>query len=457
LLRNPIKFSELKAGATVLVEREMLRKDGGTFYGEVKAKSLPNNTILGIARDSSERKKLEVLAQNNLQKFSKAFNINSVGMVIIDLHSGIVDANSYFLNLIGWSLEEIQGKTFTELNLINEASGISEKIIEALEGYGKIDTVDVVFKSKKGKDLHLLASSEVYDFNGKKYIQSAFIDRTEAKKNQLKIAQSETKYRELTERISDRKPSEITGKNLWKEFPELANSKAESVFKKAMETQKYTLYEQFHENHERWFENHIYPSPEGLTVNFKDITNKKKTDLEKQQLISIIENSPGFIGLAGLDGKSTFLNEAGRKLVGLSPDKDLSDITIFDFFPETYKNTLVDVHVPHIQNKGSWSGEAPLKNFNTNEIIPTAFSGFIIRDKTTNKGIGIGSEAFDISERLKYEKEILELQSKMNAAIRIGKIGYWDWNVLSEIIAWSDQMFKIYDVEPGTIITVPDL
>ncbi len=478
LTKNPIKFSELKAGATLLTERKMLKKDGSAFYGEVNAKALNSKCIQGIVRDSTERKKLEVVSQNNLQKFSKAFNNTTVGMVIVDLQKGIVDANTFFLNLIGWSLDDIKGKTFTELNLIDEDSDIRKQIIKALERYGKIDTADVVFKSKKGEDLYLLGSAETYNYNESKYLLATLIDRTEAKKNQLKIIQSEAKYRELTERISDafvafdndwnftyvnakasklisRKPQEVMGKNLWTEFPEFAKSEAYPIFIGAFKKQKYAYLEQYFEPFDAWIANHIYPSKEGTTIYFKNITKKKKADSEKQQLISIIENSPGFIGLAGLDGKSTFLNEAGRKLVGLSPDKDLSDITIFDFFPETYKNTLVDVHVPHIQNKGSWSGEAPLKNFKTNEIIPTAFSGFIIRDKTTNKGIGIGSVAFDISERLKYEKEILELQSKMNAAIRIGEIGYWDWNVLSEIIAWSNQMYKIYDVEPGTIITVP--
>ncbi|MFX0556086.1 PAS domain S-box protein [Maribacter sp. CXY002] len=598
LAKNTIKFTEIVKGNTVLNESKMFRKDGSAFFGEIKAKMLPNKTIQGIVRDSTERKKLELLAQNNLQKFSKAFNNNTVGMAILDLQQRFVDANTYFLNLIGWSLDEIKGKSINELDLITEA-GVEkrDKAIVALELYGKIETMDIVFKTKSGNLLHLLTSAETYDFNNQKYILSTFIDRTEAKKaekiiieseekyrllvqnasdgiilmdpnanfidvnikicNMLgysskellnmnvadvidpenlksvplkfaelnagktirtrrvlvkkdktkvvvnanvkmlpnktlqgifrdvtekekaleQIAKSEKKYRELTERISDafvafdkdwtfiyinamaakiiaREPKELIGKNLWAEFPEFANSKAYPIFVDALENQKYTYFEQYHDEFDSWIANHLYPSKEGTTIYFKNITKQKLADQENQKLISIIENSQGFIGLANLNGKPLYLNEAGRKLVGIPSHVNINDFSILNIFQEDYKEVIKEEYIPQIVKKGSWHGETYLKNIQSDELVPMEFSAFLINDNTTHEPIGIGAVAFDLTERKEAEKEIVSLQNKMNAAIRIGKIGYWNWHVESGNIEWSDRMYEIYDVPLGTPITV---
>jgi PAS domain S-box-containing protein len=68
LLKVPIRFAELSKGNSVLSERRMLRKDGSVFYGEVNAKLLPNKTLQGIIRDTTDRKELqEILEAQNIE------------------------------------------------------------------------------------------------------------------------------------------------------------------------------------------------------------------------------------------------------------------------------------------------------------------------------------------------------------------------------------------------------
>ncbi len=64
LINTPIKFEELYRGDTVISEREFLRKDRTVFTGEISAKMLENNVLQSFVRDISERKKAEVLLQN---------------------------------------------------------------------------------------------------------------------------------------------------------------------------------------------------------------------------------------------------------------------------------------------------------------------------------------------------------------------------------------------------------
>jgi len=478
-LKLPRTYKRILEGKTLRTESKLLKKDGTVFYAEVSAKKLSNSTILSIVRDISQRKQLELIAQENLVKFSKAYNNQFVGMVIKDQHKKFVDANSYFLNLIEYTLEEIKGKTIQELNLFDiEKTEQVNSEYNAFINTDRINKIELDFKSKSGKTLHLITSVEPYEYLGEKFSLCIYIDQTDSKNANLAIAASEKRYKQFTERISDAYVSfdanwnfmdinakaakvvgmdakEMIGKNLWDEFPTFKNSEAYAIFIGAMTRQVYTHFEQYHENVDRWVENHLYPSSNGLSVFFRDITHRKKADEEKQRLISVIENSPGFIGLATLDGKPLFLNDAGKKLMNLPKDNDLKNGTIYDFFQDDYKNIIENEHLPTIKEKGIWTGEVPLKNFKNNNPIPLEFSGFSIKDKTTNQPIAIGAIGFDLTERKKTQKEILALQNKMDAAIRIGKIGYWDFDMESEVFICSPLMYDIYDLEQDAVIDIP--
>ncbi|WP_424003924.1 PAS domain S-box protein [Maribacter sp. IgM3_T14_3] len=479
--KNPRRYKEMREGQTIRSERRLVKKDGTVFYVEVSAKKINDTTILGIVRDISERKELELAAKENLARFGKAYNNRFVGMVIKDHNSCVVDANFYFLNLIGYSLDEIKGKTLGEIGLINFSPALDtnpgQKSVIESEG---VDKAELDFTNKKGETLHLITSAEPYNYLGEKYSLSTFIDQTEAKRANLAILESERKYKQFTERISDAfvafdqnwcftdinikaaklvgmNPTEMLGKNVWDEYPEFKNSDAYSAFKKAMVDQVYTHFEQYHPKADLWVENHLYPSPNGLSVYFKDITYRKKVEQEKQQLISIIENSPGFIGLATLKGESVFMNDAGKRMIDLPVDFDIKNSTIFDFFEDEYRDVITNEHMPIIMEKGLWSGEVPLKNFKTKKTTPFEFSGFLIRDKKTDQPIAIGAIGFDLTERKKNQKEILVLQGKMDAAIRIGKIGYWDFDLETKSFICSPLMYTIYDIDQDTVLTIPYL
>lgn len=42
----------------------------------------------------------------------------------------------------------------------------------------------------------------------------------------------------------------------------------------------------------------------------------------------------------------------------------------------------------------------------------------------------------------------------MNAAIRIGNIGYWHWDMSGDVVEWSKEMYAIHEIDPSTKMTV---
>ncbi|WP_179319610.1 PAS domain S-box protein [Winogradskyella helgolandensis] len=200
-------------------------------------------------------------------------------------------------------------------------------------------------------------------------------------------------------------PKDLLGKHIWTEFPEGEYLSFGTMYKKAIETQKTIYFEDYYEPLDKWFENRIYPSEEGLTIYFTDITDIKKADKDNQMLISLIETSDDFIGLATLEGKPIYLNANGRKLIGLNTELE-NIVSITDFFPEAYIDVIINEHLPSINKDNRWNGETHLKNMTTGDLIPIEKSSFLIKDPETNKPIALGIVATDITLRKEAEEKL---------------------------------------------------
>lgn len=199
-----------------------------------------------------------------------------------------------------------------------------------------------------------------------------------------------------------RNPQSLIGKHIWTEFPEGVGLPFYNAYYKAVETKKTIYFQEFYEPFQKWFENRIYPSKNGLTIYFTDITERKISEENNQMLLSLIETSDDFIGLATLEGNPIYLNTLGKKMVGLGAEEAMPN-NIKDFFPEHYHDTILNEHMPNIFTKNRWNGEVQLKNFKTGDIIPIEMSGFLITDSINNTPLALGIVATNITERKKAE------------------------------------------------------
>jgi PAS domain S-box-containing protein len=78
--------------------------------------------------------------------------------------------------------------------------------------------------------------------------------------------------------IFNRNPGEMTGKHIWTEFPGVIDQPFYKACHHARSTQEYIYLEEYYPSYDRWLENHVYPSAEGLSIFFRDITAPKKAE-----------------------------------------------------------------------------------------------------------------------------------------------------------------------------------
>ncbi|MDN3517297.1 PAS domain S-box protein [Aquisalimonas lutea] len=72
----------------------------------------------------------------------------------------------------------------------------------------------------------------------------------------------------------------LLGENLWETFPEAAGTVVEDEYRYAMRVQVTRSFEYYFVPLAMWFEIHAYPSDNGLTVYFRDITERKSAEAE---------------------------------------------------------------------------------------------------------------------------------------------------------------------------------
>jgi PAS domain-containing protein len=113
--------------------------------------------------------------------------------------------------------------------------------------------------------------------------------------------------------IFGRSPRDLIGKNIWAEFPEGIGQPFDLAYRKAMADQKFTTIEAYYPPWNRWFENRIHPSPDGLAIFFQDITDRRATARERARLATIVETTPDAVIMSDAEGALLYFNHAERR------------------------------------------------------------------------------------------------------------------------------------------------
>jgi PAS domain S-box-containing protein len=136
---------------------------------------------------------------------------------------------------------------------------------------------------------------------------------------------------------------------------------------------------------------------------------------ERQTFVSLVEQSDDLIGMGGLDGKVIYINRAGCKLVGITPE-DAPGTPIAEFHPEKWWIKLRDEIFPAVMSgEGNWVGESQLQSFRTGEPIDVLMNIFGVRHPVTGELVCYATVMRDITERKQIELEREELLQREKA------------------------------------------
>ena len=200
----------------------------------------------------------------------------------------------------------------------------------------------------------------------------------------------------------------------------------------------------------------------GFAMIVQDITQRRLLDQERSKLISIIEDSPDFVGMADLSGNLLFHNRSAKKMVGLADDADLSMLKIAHMHPSWAFNLVYNLGIPAVFKEGSWTCETALIHQKTGREIPVLQTLSLHRDPVGNP-ICFTTVMRDISQRKKSEEALKNSEetfrsSMENAAIGMALVspkGKWLKvnRSLCEMVGYTEDELLLFDFQS---ITHPD-
>jgi PAS domain S-box-containing protein len=125
-----------------------------------------------------------------------------------------------------------------------------------------------------------------------------------------------TYINQQAEPLLKRKREEMLGKNVWDEFPEAVSTNFYLQYHKAAAQQVSVAFEEYFPLLDSWFEVHAYPSQDGLSVYFHDITERRRTTdalFERTRLAEL--NADVGLALTGSDSLEDMLSHCAEAIV----------------------------------------------------------------------------------------------------------------------------------------------
>jgi PAS domain S-box-containing protein len=117
------------------------------------------------------------------------------------------------------------------------------------------------------------------------------------------------------EHYFDMPRGQLLGKRITDLFPVFLDSTLEENYRRVMQEKVPMHFETLSPATRRWVEVHAYPSEQGISVYFQDITERREAE---QHLRRVIDNIFTFVGVLIPDGTLVEINRAPLELAGLS-------------------------------------------------------------------------------------------------------------------------------------------
>ena len=173
------------------------------FDDLLKLQESYNSMKKNYENDVNQLKNAEERTRRSEEIFRKAFKTSSDSVNINRLSDGMyVSANDGFLKLVGYTEEEVIGKTSIELNVWADIN-IRKQLVKELTDKGKVENFSAIFKKKDGSLIDGLMSASLIDIDGIPHLLSVTKDITGRKQIEKALDKEQFLVKALLDNLPD--------------------------------------------------------------------------------------------------------------------------------------------------------------------------------------------------------------------------------------------------------------
>src|SRR5215471_18937881 len=431
--------------------------------------------ILSVTREITKRKQAEAALQESELNYRSIFNAANDAIMVQELETGkIIDVNQRACEMFGYTVDEVRKLTVVDLSsneppytqkeadaLIRKAAAGEPQVFEwrARKSSGELFWVEVGLRqvSLRGSDCLLAVARDI----------------SERKQAEAQLAESHRRVNEVLESIGDafysldkdlrftyvnRKTEELwgmrradlLGKNFLEVFPQAMGTPSYYECMRAIDEDYIVNFEAISPILNRWVEASAYPTAAGLSVYFRDITDRKLAIDELQRMEErfgkAFRANPQPMTLSTLaDGRYLDVNDSFLEVTGYTREEVIgrTSLELGGWATPEHRSDFVK----QVVEKGSVVNLEEKLRMKSGEVRTFLLSA---------ERLEIGGQdcllvtSNDITERMKAQQALQESEARLSLAYQASRMGTFEWNMQTGVNTWSRELEEMYGLSPGS-------
>lgn len=428
-------------------------------------------------QNAIQRKQTELQLADALEFTKRIVSSSPIGIFTYRLSGECLSVNAAAAQMVGGSIEQLKSQNFHHIESWKK-SGLYALAMQAIQT-GKRISEDVHVTTTFGRDAWYTAQFVKFPSGTEELLLMMFSDITERKQAEAALEASEKRFRTWIEHSSDliavvdlygitqyQSPSvqhllgysveEVLGKRSFDLVHPDDVGKLMTYFSEAIQNPGVRRSAECRLRHKdgswRYMEaqGQIYTDEHGevvVLVSSRDVTDRKHAEESlrdsETRYRTLMEKSLEAIYLYELQTRQIVTaNPAFLRLLGYSLE-EARELTLYDIVK--HDQASVDTYLQQIQIEGGINMGERLWRRKDDTTVLVEVTANKLQQGNTDFIFVVGR---DMTERRRAEQALREKELLLSEAQRIGHIGSWSYDIRTDSMTFSDEMYRLLDVLP---------
>ena len=159
----------------------------------------------------------------------------------------------------------------------------------------------------------------------------------------------------------------------------------------------------------------------------------------------IVETANVGIWFIDPEGRTTYANAKMAEILGYEAD-EMARLSVFDVLDEQGREQAAANLERRRQGHTAQLECAFLRNGGSHVWV--LLNAGPLRDES-GRHLGSVSIVSEITDRKHVEQALQQRDRELIEAQRVARLGSWEWDLVTDVVTWSDQLYRVLGLEPG--------